>query len=62
VARKNKSAKKVVIYASEDIASWLVGAPIKPTAERRVLGDRVLIPLAVMPHKLLILMKEKVDA
>jgi hypothetical protein len=63
MARQNKSAKTLVIYASEDIASWLVGNKTTDKFDKKkiadVRGGRVLIGLSVKPEKLAALKKEE---
>jgi hypothetical protein len=63
MARKKKSAAKVVIYASEDIASWLVGNKTSDKFDKKhvvdVSGGRVLICLRVKPEKVAELKKEE---
>jgi hypothetical protein len=63
MARKKKSAARVVIYASEDIASWLVGRKTTDKFDKKhiidVSGGRVVIRLCVKPEKLAALKKEE---
>jgi hypothetical protein len=65
--RKKKSApKKLVIYASEDIASWLIGNKTTDKFDKKkiidVTGGRVVVRLCVKPEKVVQLEREKLDA
>jgi hypothetical protein len=67
MARQNKSAaNRLVIYASEDIASWLVGRKTTDKFDKKhimdVSGARVVIRLCVKPGKVATLEREKLDA